>query len=288
MKIAIVILNWNGKELLEKFLPSIVKYSNTPSTEIIIADNASTDSSISFIKKTYPEIQIIQNSENGGFAKGYNEALKHVNADILALVNSDIEVKTSKVKVGRRPPLTSTPATLLIQDDELDRLTVAELNVLLAERLHEYQTSYKQIVDKHSESYATAVRCTYDSYWAEKTADDYKETTKKEATSSETPNDDRGETNVAAHAKEHRTYVYRTGYCPYVAADGDDDEMNDSYDSSDSENSNKSNHIFNEYPEEKSRSDEEKDFNSDEHENDSEDEESSLMMKDMQCDMGYY
>ena len=92
MKIAIVILNWNGKELLEKFLPSIVKYSNTPSTEIIIADNASTDSSISFIKKTYPEIQIIQNSENGGFAKGYNEALKHVNADILALVNSDIEV----------------------------------------------------------------------------------------------------------------------------------------------------------------------------------------------------
>ena len=206
----------------------------------------------------------------------------------LRLLNSDIEVKTSKVKVGRRPPLTSTPAPLLIQDDELDRLTVAELNVLLAERLHEYQTSYKQIVDKHSESYATAVRCTYDSYWAEKTADDYKETTKKEATSSETPNDDRGETNVAAHAKEHRTYVYRTGYCPYVAEDGDDDETNDSYDSSDSENSNKSNHIFNEYPEEKSRSDEEKDFNSDEHENDSEDEESSLMMKDMQCDMGYY
>jgi len=92
VKIAIVILNWNGKKLLEKFLPSIIKHSNLPSVEIIVADNASSDDSVQFIQENYPKIGIIQNKENGGFAKGYNDALKHVNADIYALVNSDIEV----------------------------------------------------------------------------------------------------------------------------------------------------------------------------------------------------
>lgn len=92
MKIAIVILNWNGKQLLEKFLPFIVKYSNLDNVEIYVADNASTDDSVPFVKQGYPQVKIIQNSINGGFAKGYNDALKHVEADIYALVNSDIEV----------------------------------------------------------------------------------------------------------------------------------------------------------------------------------------------------
>lgn len=89
-KIAIVILNWNGEELLEQFLPSIQTYSS--GATIYVADNASTDNSIDFIKKNYPEIQIIQNKENGGFAKGYNDALKHVDAEIYCLLNSDVEV----------------------------------------------------------------------------------------------------------------------------------------------------------------------------------------------------
>jgi GT2 family glycosyltransferase len=92
VKIAIVILNWNGKQLLEKFLPSIVKYSNLNNVEIYVADNASTDDSVLFIKQNFPAIQIVQNQENGGFAKGYNNALKHINADIYGLINSDIEV----------------------------------------------------------------------------------------------------------------------------------------------------------------------------------------------------
>ncbi|MDO9593935.1 MAG: glycosyltransferase family 2 protein [Lutibacter sp.] len=92
MKIAIVILNWNGKHLLEKFLPSIVKYSDFEFAQIYVADNASEDDSVAFVKSMYPQIKIIQNSINGGFAKGYNDALQHVNADIYALVNSDIEV----------------------------------------------------------------------------------------------------------------------------------------------------------------------------------------------------
>jgi len=92
LKIAIVILNWNGKELLEKFLPSIVRYSPTEYTDIYVADNASTDDSISFIKKNFTSVKIIKNSENWGFAKGYNKALTDLKADIYALVNSDIEV----------------------------------------------------------------------------------------------------------------------------------------------------------------------------------------------------
>ena len=97
MKIAIVILNWNGKELLEKFLPSIVAYS-LEDAEVYVADNNSTDDSIDFIKENYPQVQIIQNKINGGYAKGYNDALKHVEADVYALVNSDIEVTKNWLK----------------------------------------------------------------------------------------------------------------------------------------------------------------------------------------------
>ena len=92
MKIALVILNWNGKELLNKFLPSIVEYSSLPEVSIWVADNASTDNSIEFLSKNYPDVNIVQNTINGGYAKGYNEALQHINADVYGLINSDIEV----------------------------------------------------------------------------------------------------------------------------------------------------------------------------------------------------
>ena len=91
MKVAIVILNWNGKALLERFLPSMIAHSKDLA-EIIIADNASTDDSVAFIQKKYKDVKIIQNKVNGGYAKGYNDALQYVDADIFALVNSDIEV----------------------------------------------------------------------------------------------------------------------------------------------------------------------------------------------------
>ena len=90
MKIAIVILNWNGKHLLQTFLPSVVEHS--PEADIYVADNASTDDSISFLKDHFPEVKLIQNSENFGFAKGYNVALKKVNADVLCILNNDVEV----------------------------------------------------------------------------------------------------------------------------------------------------------------------------------------------------
>lgn len=90
MKIAVVILNWNGKALLQKFIPSIVAHSQEAT--IYVADNASTDDSITFIKAEFPQIKIIRNTENGGYAKGYNDALKHLEEDVFCLVNSDIEV----------------------------------------------------------------------------------------------------------------------------------------------------------------------------------------------------
>ncbi|WBX77661.1 glycosyltransferase family 2 protein [Tenacibaculum ovolyticum] len=91
MKTAIVILNWNGKKLLEQFLPSVINFSSQEA-EIYVADNASSDDSINFIKQKYASVKIIQNSTNGGYAKGYNDALQHINADIYCLLNSDIEV----------------------------------------------------------------------------------------------------------------------------------------------------------------------------------------------------
>jgi GT2 family glycosyltransferase len=89
-KIAVVILNWNGQFLLEKFLPSVISYSDDAT--IYVADNASSDDSIHFLKRDYPTVKIIQNAKNYGFAKGYNEALKQVPEDILVLLNSDVEV----------------------------------------------------------------------------------------------------------------------------------------------------------------------------------------------------
>ncbi len=90
MRIAIVILNWNGEVLLERYLPSVVRYSE--GADIYVADNASTDGSVQFINKNYPQVKVIQNKINGGFAKGYNDALQHVDANIFCLLNSDVEV----------------------------------------------------------------------------------------------------------------------------------------------------------------------------------------------------
>ncbi len=89
--IAVVILNWNGKYFLQKYLPSVIKYS-TDVSEIIVADNASNDDSISFLKENFPSIKIIKNETNEGFANGYNLALKQVVADYFVLLNSDVEV----------------------------------------------------------------------------------------------------------------------------------------------------------------------------------------------------
>jgi len=118
LKIAVVILNWNGKSLLEKFLPSVVKFSKEDA-DIYVADNNSTDDSITFLKNNYPEIKIIQNKMNGGYAKGYNDALQHIDADVYALVNSDIEV-TQDWLIPIAEQFKKDPKTVAIQPKLLD------------------------------------------------------------------------------------------------------------------------------------------------------------------------
>lgn len=90
MTTAVVILNWNGKKLLKQFLPSVIAHSKEAT--IYVADNASTDDSVSFLIENFPSVIIIKNKKNGGYAKGYNEALKDLNEDLLVLLNSDVEV----------------------------------------------------------------------------------------------------------------------------------------------------------------------------------------------------
>jgi len=90
MKTAVVILNWNGKQLLEKFLPSVVKFS--PEADIYVIDNASTDDSILYLQQAFPSVKIVKLDQNYGYAGGYNRGLKQIDADIYALVNSDLEV----------------------------------------------------------------------------------------------------------------------------------------------------------------------------------------------------
>ncbi len=94
---AVVILNWNGRQHLEQFLPSVVEHT-PPQVRIVVADNGSTDDSVTFIKQTYPTVEIIRLAENYGFAEGYNRALEQVDAEFFILLNSDVEVTAGWVE----------------------------------------------------------------------------------------------------------------------------------------------------------------------------------------------
>ncbi|MBN1950439.1 MAG: glycosyltransferase family 2 protein [Bacteroidales bacterium] len=91
-KVAVVILNWNGRSYLERFLPSVVNHSSGSDTSIVIVDNNSTDDSCEFIGKKYPRVELIRFHQNHGFARGYSLALPQIAADYYVLLNSDVEV----------------------------------------------------------------------------------------------------------------------------------------------------------------------------------------------------
>ncbi len=98
--VAVAILNWNGKHFLEKFLPAVISNSTGQGIMVYVIDNASTDESVSFLKKKHPEVKIIQLDKNYGFAGGYNRGLQEIQADYYLLLNSDVEVTP-----GWIPPL---------------------------------------------------------------------------------------------------------------------------------------------------------------------------------------
>lgn len=89
-KLAIAILNWNGRNWLEKFLPGVVQFSQD--ADIYVIDNLSTDDSIAFLNTHFPTVNVIKNKKNHGFAGGYNEGLKEITHEYYCLLNSDVEV----------------------------------------------------------------------------------------------------------------------------------------------------------------------------------------------------
>ncbi|RMG16980.1 MAG: glycosyltransferase family 2 protein [Bacteroidetes bacterium] len=91
-KVALVILNWNGRHWLEKFLPSVTASVYEP-LELIVVDNGSTDDSLAFLQRHYPQIRRIAFSQNYGFTEGHNKVLPHIEAPYLLLLNSDVEVQ---------------------------------------------------------------------------------------------------------------------------------------------------------------------------------------------------
>lgn len=92
MKVSVVILNWNGCEMLRTFLPSVVRHSEGADIEVCVADNGSTDASVDMLRKEFPSVRIILLEQNNGFADGYNLALQQVDAEYVVLLNSDVEV----------------------------------------------------------------------------------------------------------------------------------------------------------------------------------------------------
>lgn len=117
MQTAIIILNWNGKALLEKFLPKVVSCSE--GAHIYVADNNSDDDSVAYVKEQYPMVTVISNASNGGFAKGYNDALKHVKEDLWCLLNSDVEVTPGWLE-PMKALFTDHPDTAIAQPKILD------------------------------------------------------------------------------------------------------------------------------------------------------------------------
>lgn len=96
-EVSVVILNWNGLKYLKKFLPSVCA-STYPNLEIVVGDNASTDGSVQFLKENYPQVRIISNDRNYGFAGGYNKVLAKLNSDYFILLNSDVEVEAGWIE----------------------------------------------------------------------------------------------------------------------------------------------------------------------------------------------
>ena len=137
--VAVVILNWNGSKLLERFLPSVVN-SEYPNLQIIVGDNASTDDSVSFVKANYPQVKIIENDKNYGFAQGYNKILSKVEADYFVLLNSDVEVPKNWIK----------PVIDLMESDANIAVAQPKIKWQLQQQKFEYAGAAGGFIDLHA------------------------------------------------------------------------------------------------------------------------------------------
>ena len=138
IKTAVVILNWNGKSFLEKFLPSVISFSNDEA-KIFVIDNASTDGSVSFLKQYFPSVGIVQNENNGGFSKGYNDGLKHIEAEYFVLLNSDVEVTENWI----------TPIIKLMDNDKSIAACQPKIKSYYQKKYFEYAGAAGGFLDKY-------------------------------------------------------------------------------------------------------------------------------------------
>lgn len=90
--LGVIILNWNGRKLLEQFLPTAVRFTQDPEVELVVADNGSTDDSVEWIRSRFPNVRVLEFEENLGFAGGYNKAINETDYEYVILLNSDVEV----------------------------------------------------------------------------------------------------------------------------------------------------------------------------------------------------
>lgn len=127
-RLSVVILNWNGRHHLERYLPSVVAHT-TGDAEVVVADNGSTDDSLQWLRLTYPDVRVIKLDRNYGFAGGYNRALKEVAAEYVLLLNSDVEVTAGwwqpLVELLDNEPDVAAVAPKLLADKERDRFEYA-------------------------------------------------------------------------------------------------------------------------------------------------------------------
>lgn len=138
-KVAVVILNWNGRRHLEKFLPSVVETCAGQSCLVVVADNASTDDSVPMVNEKFPGVHIIQLARNYGFAGGYNLALQQVEADYFVLLNNDVEVTP-----GWLTPLIST-----LDKEPLVGAVMPKIRTYAQKELFEYAGACGGYLDKY-------------------------------------------------------------------------------------------------------------------------------------------
>lgn len=136
--VAVVILNWNGRALLERFLPSVVQ-TEYPNLQLIVGDNASTDDSVAFVREHYPQVSVLTNEQNHGFAGGYNRILSRVNADYYVLLNSDVEVPQNWIK----------PVIDLMQSDQTIGAAQPKIKWATQKDQFEYAGAAGGFVDAH-------------------------------------------------------------------------------------------------------------------------------------------
>jgi GT2 family glycosyltransferase len=150
--VSLLILNWNGKSLLEQYLPSFLEL-DYPNYQVVVIDNGSTDDSVAFVQKQFPQFTLIEHNENLGFGPGFNLAIQQIESDVIVLLNNDVEVRSNWLRALVFPIVTDAKVgivgcKLLYPDGKTIQHAGASLSYPLAFSLHEH---YQELDDGQAE-----------------------------------------------------------------------------------------------------------------------------------------